>query len=144
MRIALILAILPFPATAWEFSPTPICTLSHQNADAEFTVTFDASLPEYALSIRLATGIWDTSPVFQLSFLGANSLQIGTIEHSFSADSTTLFVRDSGFGNVLDGLEFNDAAIASAAPKSVSFDLTNADPAIQAFRECPSNTPATS
>ena len=68
MRSALILALLASPAAAWEFSATPICTLTHATAAAEVTVTFDAALPEYAIHLRLLSGTWDVGPAFEMAF----------------------------------------------------------------------------
>jgi len=43
MRIALLLAALPLPTYAWDFSADPICTLTHQTEQAEIAITFDAN-----------------------------------------------------------------------------------------------------
>jgi hypothetical protein len=45
-------------------------------------------------------------------------------------------VKDSGFGNVLDGLEFNNTATAILGNEAVTFGLENAGPAVRAFRAC--------
>ena len=45
-------------------------------------------------------------------------------------------MTDRGFGNVLNGLEFNDTAIAIAGETRVPFSLAGAAPEIQAFRAC--------
>ena len=45
-------------------------------------------------------------------------------------------VKDSGFGDVFDGLEFNDTAIAILGNESVTFGPANAGPAVRAFRAC--------
>jgi hypothetical protein len=45
-------------------------------------------------------------------------------------------LKDSGFGNVLDGLEFNNIATATLGNEAVTFGLENADPAVRAFRAC--------
>jgi hypothetical protein len=77
-----------------------------------------------------------------MEFFGPRPLAIGTDRHS--ADGATLTVRDSGFGNVLDGLEFNTNAVATSGARRVQIALDAAAPAVQAFRACPSNAPATS
>ncbi|WP_377511821.1 excinuclease ABC subunit B [Octadecabacter sp. R77987] len=142
MRLAVILAALPFPAFAWEFSPDPICTLAHDTDTAAIVITYDATLPEYALSITLKDGTWPDAPVFGMEFIGPRPLAIGTDRHV--TDGATLTVRDRGFGNVLDGLEFNAGALAASGPTTVPMILTDAAPAVRAFRDCPSDTPATS
>lgn len=144
MRFILILTLLPLPAFAWEFSPDPICTLSHQTGDAEIIVTYDASLPEYAVHITRQNGTWDAAPSFRMAFGGGREVEIGTTRHSLSTDGTTLSVRDRGFGNVLDGLEFNENVVSTSGGTSVIANLTDAAPAVQAFRACPTEPPATS
>ncbi len=140
MRHIIPLLLLASPATAWDFTPSPICTLTHSTATAEFTVTYDADVPEYALSITLAEGAWPQSPAFSMRFDGASPIAIGTDRHT--TDGPTLTVKDSGFGNVLNGLQFNATATATAGPLNITADLANAAEAVAAFRLCPA--PATS
>jgi hypothetical protein len=45
-------------------------------------------------------------------------------------------VSDRGFGNVLDGLEFNQVALAATGDRVVSIDLDGAAPEVAAFRAC--------
>ena len=52
----IILLCLATPAVGWEFSPTPICTLSHDGEAAEVTLTYDAAIPEYAGALEGAMG----------------------------------------------------------------------------------------
>jgi hypothetical protein len=137
-------ALLPLPAAAWEFSPDPMCTLTHQTGEAEIAITFDDSLPEYALFITLRTGEWPNADGFQMVFTGTRGLTIGTTSQTLSQDRATLTVRDSGFGNVLDGLEFNSFMAAAAGEVIITAPLTDAAPPVQQFRACPSDTPATS
>ena len=134
MRFAVILALAPVPALAWEFSPDPICTLAHETDTAEIVITYDVNLPEYALSITLKNGTWADAPVFGMEFIGPRPLAIGA----------TLTVRDSGFGNVLDGLEYNAGAVAVSGATTIPMLLTDAAPAVRAFRACPSDSPTTS
>lgn len=143
MRLtAALLALLPAPALAWDFSPVPVCTLTHRDAAAEVTVTFDPALPEYAIAITLAEGTWDAAPVFAIAFEGGAALTISTDRHALSDGGATLTVRDSGFGNVLNGMEFNARARAGAGTTLIDIPLDGAAPAVQAFRRCPG--PATS
>jgi hypothetical protein len=144
MRLILALALLPLPAAAWEFSPDPMCTLTHQAEDAEIAITYDSAVPQYTLFITLRSGEWPDAAGFQMIFGGGRDVTIGTTLHSLSADSATLTVRDSGFGNVLDGLEFNDTVVSTSGATTVIADLSDAAPAVQAFRACPSDLPATS
>lgn len=144
MRTVLALLLAPFPALAWDFSPDPVCTLTHQSDTALITVTYDPRLPEYALTVALLDADWDGGANFTMNFIGANPLQIGTTQHRFEPDGFTLSVRDKGFGNVLDGLEFNDFVSGQSGVTSFSASLDGAAPAVQAFRACPMDTPATS
>jgi len=124
MRFLICLALLASPAVAWEFTPTPICTLTHRQAQVDVTVTYDPALPPDAAQ-------------FGLTFNGPRGLAIGTSRHVLSGDRQSLTVADTGFGNVLDGLQFNDSATATTGTAVVTFDLTDAAPAVEAFRNCP-------
>jgi hypothetical protein len=79
---------------------------------------------------------WPGSPAFGIRFEGARTLAIGTDRHRLSDDGRTLTVTDTGFGNVLDGLEFNATATATAGGVSVALDLTGAADPVRAFRAC--------
>jgi hypothetical protein len=61
---------------------------------------------------------------------------ISTGRHVLSEDGRTLSVRDRGFGNVLNGLEFNVVALAATGDRVVSIDLDGAAPEVAAFRAC--------
>ena len=144
MRSFLFALLAPAPALAWEFSPDPICTLTHQTDAAEIAITFDAALPEYALFITLRTDTWTEHPTFEMTFTDGRDLAIGTTRHSLSADGATLTVRDRGFGNVLDGIEFNNRLTAQSGPVSIAAQTDTAKEALRAFRACPQDPPATS
>lgn len=144
MRLALILTLLPLPSLAWEFTPDPICTLSHENLAAKIIITFDARLPEYSLTVAPRGLGFPNAPSFTMTFEGGDEISIGTTNHVLSDSGRRLTVRDTGFGNVLDGLEFNNSATAQSGHIAYEFDLTNAPPAVQAFRACPTDLPATS
>ncbi len=124
------------PTAAWEFTATPVCTLSHATDEAEVRVTHDPRQAEpYAIALTL-TGPWQQAPVFAIDFAGAASLTISTSRHRTSPDGRTLSVADTGFGNVLNGLEFNTTATAISGNQAVSIPLEGAAPAVQAFRAC--------
>jgi hypothetical protein len=127
---------LATPLHAWEFSPTPVCTLSHQSAEAALSVTHDPRLAEpYAIAITRAQP-WPESHGFSIRYGGARPLTIGTERHRLSNGNRTLTVSDTGFGNVLDGLEFSATATASADGLKLSFDLAGAAEPVRAFRAC--------
>jgi hypothetical protein len=133
---ALVLMFLASPAAAWEFTPVPVCTLTHEMADASVTVTYDPRQPEaYAIRIDRAAP-WPVAPVFSIDFAGPRALAISTTRHRLSDDGTALTARDEGFGNVLDGLEFNTTATAILGEARVPFPLDGAARPVQDFRAC--------
>ncbi|MEL6167593.1 MAG: hypothetical protein AAFR35_02800 [Pseudomonadota bacterium] len=134
--IGLALILTASPAAAWEFSPLPICTLSHATETAEVTVTYDPVLPEpYAIAITRDTP-WPDAPVFAMRFDGPAGLSISTDRHVVTDEGRTLTVTDRGFGNVLNGLEFNSIATAGAGGEQARFPLGNAAPEVRKFRDC--------
>ena len=133
MRVIAALLVLSSPAAAWEFSPTPICTLeSAQGAK----VTYDGAL--YTIALTRDEG-WPVPPIFSIRFDPFGPL-ISTPRHVISGD--TLTVSDTGFGNVLSGLARNETATAILGDVSVRFDLTGAAEPTRAFRAC-EDTPLT-
>lgn len=137
-RLLQALAVLSFsatPAAAWEAEFTPICTLSHEGADASVRVTYDPAIAEYAISITRERS-WRDGPVFAMRFAGPRGNVISTDRHVLSEDRRRLTVTDSGFGNVLNGLEFNHTATALLGDQAVAFSLAGAAPEVRAFRAC--------
>ncbi len=137
MRFILTLALLAAsPASAWEFTATPVCTVSHVTGEAEVRMTYDPRRAEpYSIALTL-TGPWQQAPVFAITFEGAAGLTISTDRHRTSPDGRTLSVSDTGFGNVLNGLEFNATATAISGNQAVTVPLAGAAPAVQEFRAC--------
>jgi hypothetical protein len=142
MRYLVLFFLFPFQALAWEFSATPICTLFYETASAQIMVRFDPDQPEYQLDVTLKDTAWSDSPSFGMSFDGPRSLVIGTDRHVI--DQNTLTVKDVGFGNVLNGLEFNQRATAFTQNLAVRFSLHDAAPAVRDFRDCATPAPALS
>ena len=134
--LILALTFFAIPAYAWDFAPTPICTLGHTTADAEVSVTYDPSISEYAITLTRPNATWPSGAVFEIEFSGPRGLTISTSRHEMSADGTALTVRDSGFGNVLNGIEFNTTATAIVGGPVVSIPLEGAAPEVQKFRAC--------
>jgi len=133
MRSLIALTLLGTPAFAWEFTPTPICTLTHTEAAAEVIVTYDHATALYAIAVTSANG-WPGAPAFSIRFDGARPNTISTTRHRTTAQ--TLTVTDAGFGNVLDGLEFNTTATAFTQTAAVTVSLDGAAPQVQKFRAC--------
>ena len=125
-------------AQAWTFTPFPVGTLTHTTDTATLTITYDESINiPYALRITRSTP-WTDAPDFSMSFSGPNGFTISTNRHTLSNDKGTLHVEDTGFGNVLNGLEFNVTARAVLGDVTSAFPLNTIGPAMQAFRTCPS------
>lgn len=137
MRTALaLIMLLAGPAGAWEFSPDPVCTLSHDGAEGSVTVTWDPGRAEpYAITVTRA-GPWPEGPVFAMRFDGPRAIAIQTDRHAISEDGGALTVTDRGFGNVLDGLEFNGRATAMLGGAEAGFSLDGAAGPVRAFRAC--------
>jgi len=130
---AVALVLLTAPAHAWEFSPTPICTISHSEAAADVTLTYDHATGLYAIEVTAPAG-WPQAPSFSMRFDGPRSNIISTTRYGVSGN--TLSVTDTGFGNVLDGLEFNETATAFTATSAVTVSLEGAAAPVQDFRAC--------
>ena len=134
MRSFLVLIMLSSAANAWDFSPSPVCTLSHETPAVSLAVTYDPRLSEpYAISIT-PSATWSDASMFALRFDGPRGMTITTDRHSI--EGSTLTVRDRGFGNVLNGLDFNNTATASLGETSLTVSLDGASEPIAAFRAC--------
>lgn len=139
MRLfAVLTVLLASPAVAWEFSPSPVCTLSHSAPDLDVVVTYDPRrAAPYAIGLT-ASAPWPEAPVFGLRFFGGREVTITTDRQEMSRDGLTLSVKDRGFGNVLNGLEFNAAATAFLGGTIRQFSLDGAAEPVRAFRACAS------
>jgi hypothetical protein len=122
-------------ALAWDFTPGLPCVLTHKTSDAQITLTYDPTRPLYTVTVRRPTP-WPEGVVFAMRFEGPNSLTISTDRHRLSGDRRSLTVTDTGFGNVLDGLQFNDTTTALLGDVAVSFPLDGAAEPVAAFRIC--------
>jgi hypothetical protein len=135
MRYLISLLIVATPATAWEFTPGLPCVLTHETAQAEITLTYDPRVPLYTVTVRQAAPLPD-APVFSMRFDGPSGLTISTDRHGLSGDRRAVTVADSGFGNVLNGLQFNEMATALLGDAALSFPLAGAEEPVAAFRLC--------
>ena len=100
-------------------------------------LTYDPSLPEYTIAIRLAAPWPEAGNLRHCASRGRGPQQRSrTARHVLSSDGRTLSVSDRGFGNVLDGLEFNAMALAASGERAVPIDLEGAAPEVAAFRAC--------
>lgn len=137
MRWLFALILSASPAAAWDFTPQPVCTLTDSTAAGTVTVTYDATLPEYSITITLSDNVWPDADRFVMTFAGNRPIEIQTDRHRISPDGRSLTVTDSGFGNVLDGLELNQRAYAVSGGTTFGITLDGIGPAMQAFRGCP-------
>jgi hypothetical protein len=139
--VALLAAVLCTTAAhAWEFSAQPICTLRHIEKETTVVLTHDPGRSEaYAIALTRPAP-WPDAPTFAITFSGPRPLTITTGRHTLSEDGRTLTVRDRGFGNVLNGLEFNSAAEAivtgAGAGSGKVLSLDGAAPEVRKFRAC--------
>ncbi|MDA5558235.1 hypothetical protein [Shimia sp. MMG029] len=131
-----VLASLATPAFAWQATSGKTCTLTHETTDTHIYLTYDPTKPLYTLAITRKPDPWHPTPWFAMRFLGPNKITITTPEHALSDNGQTLNVADSGFGNVLDGLQFNDTALAFTEAQTVGVSLIGAAPEVQKFRDC--------
>ncbi|MEM9575868.1 MAG: hypothetical protein AAF999_02515 [Pseudomonadota bacterium] len=122
-------------AQAWDFTPGLPCVLRHKSGQAEIELTYDPTKPLYAVTVRREAP-WSDHPVFAMRFDGAASLGISTDRHTLSRDGRSLTVEDTGFGNVLNGLQFNDTVTAILGDDTVQFSLAGAADPVADFRLC--------
>ena len=133
--ILLLLALLPAQAQAWTFTPGLICRLTHETQDARIELTYDPAIPLYSVTVTAPQPLAE-EPVFSMRFIGPRGGMISTPRHTFNADGTAVTAEDSGFGNVLDGLQFNDTAEAVLGSTTLTFPLQGAAEPVAAFRAC--------
>ncbi|GAB5448074.1 hypothetical protein [Gymnodinialimonas sp.] len=142
-RIVLSIALLLHApaATAWEAGVDGrLCTLTHTEGDTAMRLTYDRSVPLYTIAVSGAEP-WPVAPQFTMTFDGPRPNTIRTDRHVLSPDLNTLSVSDRGFGNVLDGLQFNETAAATSGALTVRVSLDGAASEVEAFRTC-GQTPA--
>ena len=135
MRYLLPLLCLSTPAAAWEFTPGLPCLLTHSEANVAVELTHDPTQPLFTITLTQATP-WPQADVFSLRFEGAAGLTISTNRHQLSKDGRSLTVTDTGFGNVLNGLAFNQRAVAVIGPVEIGVSLDGANAPTEAFRAC--------
>lgn len=134
-RLTLILTVIASQAGAWEASVDgPLCVLTHTTEALDIRLTFDPGLPLYAITLTRAEASWPDGPLFALQFNGPRPNLITTDRHV--TVGTSLTVTDRGFGNVLDGLQFNETATALTGDAAIVIPLDGAAPAVAAFRAC--------
>lgn len=141
LRALAVLLLTAAPALAWEARSGRVCELVHDGENASVRVTFDPAIPEYSIAITPERP-WSHNPIFAMRFDGPRGNTISTDRHVISGGGATLTVTDSGFGNVLNGLEFNHTATALLSDRAVAVPLNGAGPAVRDFRACTSGLSA--
>ncbi|SEQ01044.1 hypothetical protein SAMN05428995_102302 [Loktanella sp. DSM 29012] len=134
---AILLTCAAQSAAAWTFKADPICKMIQPTGGGSITVTYDPATGEYAMMLTLVTDHWVPSDRLTMAFIGARPFQISTDRHFLSDNDTRLTVTDTGFGNVLDGLQFNDVAQVRSGDQTMTIPLAGAAEAVAAFRNCP-------
>ena len=136
MRTLLLLALLTSPAHAWQADQEGrICRLDHAEPGLSVHLTYDPAGPLYSITVR-APDPWPEAPIFGLWFEGDRHANITTTRHQLGGGGYEITVTDSGFSNVLDGLEFNRTATAFAGHAAVLIQLQGAAAEVAAFRAC--------
>ena len=78
MRPMIALLLLTTPAHAWDFTPSPICTIAENTPDLSIRVTYDPALSSpYAITLTRPTR-WSGTETFGLRFDGLAAMTIGT------------------------------------------------------------------
>ncbi len=137
MRILVALLFVSGPAYGWEFTVDRLCRLSHDTGAVQVEVTYDPSAPEYAIHLTRDVP-WAQAPVFGIQFSGIRPITITTDRQVLTDGGRTLSVYDTGFGNVLDGLQYNERATALIGETAVDVGLSGAAEPVAAFRTCTS------
>lgn len=117
-------------ADAWEFSPSPICTVTDNGSDTDLELTYDGAL--YTLKLTLPEG-WANAEIFAIRF-APNGPFIQTTRHQITGK--TLSVSDTGFGNVLTGLQNNVTAQAILGETIYEIALDGAFDPVEQFKNC--------
>ena len=138
MRFLIAFLALSSPVFAWEATRDGIvCRLSHETGTGAVLVSHDPRKPQpYAIQLRQLAGKWQDNPIFAIRFDGPGRLTITTDRHRLLDDNAELIVADSGFENVLRGLEANLVATAMLGNQALAFPLSGAAPEVARFRAC--------
>lgn len=133
--LAIFLLVVSAPASAWEARHMgAICTLDHSEGGSEIRLTYDPSRPLYTIAWTI-DGTWPPG-TFAIAFDGARPNVISTDRHGVSDEGRTVRVSDRGFGNVLDGLRFNETATAISGDVTAIVSLEGASAEVDAFLTC--------
>jgi len=135
IRTACLCLVVSSAANAWEFTAGQPCLLTHAGPEGAVALTYDPTRPLYTITVTRETA-WPEADLFTMRFDGPQARQIGTDRHRLSADGRSLTVADVGFGNVLDGLQYNTRTTAKTGGAEISFSLEGAADPVAQFRAC--------
>lgn len=100
-------------------------------------VSYDPlATPPYRITVTLAEGAWPRTSPYAIRFEGPNGFAITTDRHRFSEDGSAVIAEDTGFGNVLRGLEGNFIAAPVLGAVALPVPLAGAEAAVAQFRDC--------
>lgn len=122
----------------WRFEESTICVLTGETSDSIVVLTHDYAEGRYTISMQRPGQTWQPGPTLSIAFEGGRPLTISTDRHALSEAGDVLSVSDRGFGNVLDGMQFNEQMTILTGEHSVVVPLNQAAPEVQDFRDCPS------
>lgn len=135
MRSLVFLVLFTSQAHAWVFTPGLVCRLEHETASARMELTYDPAAPLYTVTLT-TPAVLPAAPIFSMRFMGAAGRAISTDRHKVSPDGKSVTAADRGFGNVLDGLQFNDVVEAVIGRTTLTFPLEGASGPVAQFRAC--------
>lgn len=133
-----LLSLLPATASAWEVTFRDICRVEGSAGGVAVTVAYDPQDALYAIFLTRDGAPWPAAATFSIRFAGGAANTISTTRHVYGEDGgKTVAVIDTGFGNVLNGFEFNQTAhLGFDGAEAAAVPLDGAAPAIAEFRTC--------
>ena len=141
MRSFFAVLILTTPAHAWEFTPGVPCLLTHDTGATQIELTYDPRQPLYSITVSQDAAMPD-SPFFAMRFDGPRPNTIASARHEMGNNNRSVTVTDTGFGNVLDGLQYNISTTIILAETMLTVSLKDASGPVQLFRDCVGPAPS--
>lgn len=136
--LAFLLLIPSLVSASWRFDETTACVITGETPETVVVVIHDYQAGRYTIAVSQTGQTWTPGPDLSIAFQGGRELVIGTDQHFLSDEGDVLMVTDRGFGNVLDGMQFNQRMTINTGEHIVKIDLNGAAAAVAEFRDCPS------
>lgn len=140
MALTLITFFCASAAQAWVYDGRADCSVRHQTDKLGILLSYAPQTGLYSIAITRWDKAWAGGNRFSMKFDGPKPIFITTDRHELAQNKTTVIASDTGFGNVLDGLEFNFVAAAQLGRERVTIPLKGAKSEIAKFRECAEDT----